>query len=80
MWFFLFKKIVLVRGRHTERGGDAGRVGSGLPAGGPMRDSVPGPEVTLSAEGRRSTTEPARHSFLIFSDPSLHLYLWRNHL
>ena len=39
---------------------ERGRGRSRLPAGSPMRDSIPGPGVAAWAQGRRSTAEPPR--------------------
>ena len=54
---FFFKNLFM---RHRERGKDTGRGRSRLPAGGLMRDSIPGPQG--------STTEPPRHSPKHFFD------------
>ena len=46
--------------RDTERGRDTGRGRSSLPAGSPMWDLIPGPEIRTRAKGRRQTSAPPR--------------------
>ena len=58
--FSFFKDFMYLFLRDTERGRGRGRGRgrSGLYAGSPTRDSIPGPRVTPWTGGRRSTTQP----------------------
>ena len=53
--------------RDTEIGRDTGRGRSRLPVGSPMQDSIAGPQDHDLSQGRHSTTEPPRCSFIWIS-------------